>query len=148
MPEQAVTVGGSEALALSQLPEAARQLLARGGAYPIWLLTGEMGAGKTTLVQALAKAAGIPGHVASPTFSLVNEYHGANGRPVYHFDFYRLKTEAEAYDFGTEEYLDSGHWCLLEWPERVPSLIPNRYFLIRLETIDATSRRIFCSTHE
>lgn len=148
MRERAVTVGGDEVISLGQLPDAARHLWEVGRAYPVWLLTGDMGAGKTTLVHALAEAAGIRSHVASPTFSLVNEYRGADGQPVYHFDFYRLQSEAEAYDFGTEEYLDSGYWCLLEWPERVPSLIPNRYFLVRLETVDASSRKIFYSTHE
>ncbi len=148
MHEETVRVGGSEVILLPQLQEAARHLLAVGRTQPVWLLTGDMGAGKTTLVRELAAAAGVQGHVASPTFSLVNEYQQPDGKPVYHFDFYRLKNEAEAYDFGTEEYLDSGHWCLLEWPEKVPSLIPNRYFLVRLETVDASSRKIFYSTHE
>jgi tRNA threonylcarbamoyladenosine biosynthesis protein TsaE len=146
MPEQVLRLGDNDQIALSEIPRAVHQLWQMGKDYPIWLLKGEMGAGKTTLIRTLADVAGWKGNVTSPTFSLVNEYVDTQGEPVYHFDFYRLKNETEAYDMGTEEYLDSGHRCLIEWFERIPSLLPKRFFLVRLEMAWPSGRRIFYTT--
>ncbi len=115
---------------LAQLPEVANWLLEQSR-FRILLLEGDMGAGKTTLIKEICRQLGVEDEVSSPTFSLVNEYESADG-PVYHFDFYRLEEEEEAYDFGVEEYLDSGHWCLLEWPEKIRNLIPSQSALIRI----------------
>nr|WP_053991182.1 tRNA (adenosine(37)-N6)-threonylcarbamoyltransferase complex ATPase subunit type 1 TsaE [Mangrovimonas sp. TPBH4] len=87
------------------------------------LFYGKMGVGKTTLIKALVKALGSNDTVSSPTFSIVNEYNLEKGS-VYHFDFYRIEDEEEALNFGVEEYLYSDAWILMEWPEKIPSLLP------------------------
>ena len=88
-------------------------------------LSGDMGAGKTTFINLLSKSLGVVDETSSPTFSIVNEYHTHLGEVVYHFDFYRLKSEMEAYDLGYEDYLYSGNVCLIEWPEKIPSILPD-----------------------
>jgi tRNA threonylcarbamoyladenosine biosynthesis protein TsaE len=108
----------------------------------IWLIDGDMGAGKTTLVKAMAKQLGVVNTVSSPTFSIVNEYRDREGKTIYHFDFYRLKSEAEAYDIGVDEYLESGNVCWIEWSEKIPSLLPDHYFKIQLEVNDPQTRTI------
>ena len=105
-------------------------------------LTGEMGAGKTTLIKALCKALNCSDVVSSPTFSLINEYRNSSGNPLYHFDCYRIENEMEAYDFGAEEYLFSSHTCFVEWPQNIANLLPRDHHQIKLEKIDATSRKI------
>lgn len=101
-----------------------------------------MGVGKTTLIKALAKELGVEEAVQSPTFALVNEYRTSSGAPLYHFDFYRLDDEEEAYDIGLEEYLDSGKLCLIEWPEKVSSLWPSTFYRIVIAQQSDGSRRI------
>jgi len=117
---------------LDELDKVAHQLLAEGRNHSVWLFEGEMGAGKTTLIKALCRALGVISMVQSPTFSIVNEYTTHEGHSVYHFDCYRLRNEAEALDIGIEEYFDSGNYCFIEWPERVVSLWPARYFQVQL----------------
>ena len=100
----------------------ARELLSAAGGRRIMTFTGEIGAGKTTLIQALCRLLGVSEPVTSPTFSLVNEYHrvdpetGLEGS-VFHLDLYRLESIEEALDIGIEEYLDGEAYCLIEWPE-------------------------------
>ena len=106
------------------------------------LVKGEMGAGKTTMIKALCKALNSPDVVSSPTFSLINEYRTANNDPLYHFDCYRIESEEEAYDFGAEEYLHSGHLCFIEWSENIASLLPEESNALMIEKIDATTRKI------
>lgn len=108
---------------LEQLPEVAAELLQFASSQKIFCLHGEMGAGKTTFVKELSKTLGVSDEVQSPTFSIVNEYKAASGEPVFHFDFYRLKRLEEAYDIGYEDYVFSGHYCFIEWPEKVESLL-------------------------
>jgi tRNA threonylcarbamoyladenosine biosynthesis protein TsaE len=126
--------------AIEDIGLVADRLLKAADGATVWLFHGEMGAGKTTLIKAICKALGVTSAMTSPTFSIVNEYDG-NGK-IYHFDFYRLKNEEEAYDIGVEEYLDSGNLCLIEWPERIPSLLPQSRFEIKLEIESPTQRRI------
>ena len=105
------------------------------------LFNGQMGAGKTTFIKALSKALGVQNATSSPTFSLVNEYQITNGL-VYHFDVYRLKNENEALDFGMEDYLYSGHWCFIEWAEKIPNLIPEKHSVITIEILENGNRNI------
>ncbi|MFZ4435727.1 MAG: tRNA (adenosine(37)-N6)-threonylcarbamoyltransferase complex ATPase subunit type 1 TsaE [Flavobacterium psychrophilum] len=126
---------------LDDIQSVAQQLLAQNPKKVI-LLVGEMGAGKTTLIKALVAALGVQNATSSPTFSLVNEYHTDTNGPVYHFDVYRIKEETEAYDFGMEEYLYSGHWCFVEWPEKIPTLIPQEHSTIKIKTLSATTREL------
>lgn len=106
------------------------------------LLKGEMGAGKTTFIKALCNALNCTDIVSSPTFSIVNEYRTEDNKPIYHFDCYRIENEEEAYDFGAEEYLYSGHLCLIEWPDNISSLIPENSCTLSLEKIDDTTRQL------
>jgi tRNA threonylcarbamoyladenosine biosynthesis protein TsaE len=126
---------------LDDIQSVAQQLLAQNPKKVI-LLVGEMGAGKTTLIKALVAALGVQNATSSPTFSLVNEYHTDTNGPVYHFDVYRIKEETEAYDFGMDEYLYSGHWCFVEWPEKIPTLIPQEHSTIKIKTLSATTREL------
>jgi len=111
------------------------------------LFYGDMGVGKTTLIKEIVKLLGVMDATSSPTFSLVNEYQG-NKSKVFHFDFYRIETEEEVYDIGIEDYFYQNAWCLVEWPNKIPNLIPQDAVVIRLnENIDG-SRSIEITTSE
>jgi tRNA threonylcarbamoyladenosine biosynthesis protein TsaE len=86
--------------------------------------------------------------MSSPTFSIVNEYQLTEDKKIFHFDFYRIKKETEAYDIGTEEYFDSGHYCFVEWSEKIPSLLPLQYADVLITINDNTHRTIAFSTHD
>jgi len=101
-----------------------------------------MGTGKTTLIKALCKVLQVTDMVSSPTFSLVNQYQTDDKKNIYHFDFYRIKSEEEALDFDVEAYLYSGCFCFLEWFERIPNLIPNQHTLIEIKTLENEKREI------
>lgn len=105
------------------------------------IFKGGMGFGKTTLIKALVRALGSTDNVSSPTFSLVNPYEGANDK-IYHFDFYRIKNEEEAFDIGFEEYLYSGDWCFIEWAERVEKYLPETYTTVELIQVDKNHRKL------
>jgi tRNA threonylcarbamoyladenosine biosynthesis protein TsaE len=83
-----------------------------------------MGAGKTTFIKAICEQLGVKDTISSPTFSIVNEYLTTKGDKVFHFDFYRIKTEQEAYDMGYEDYFYSKAYCFVEWPEKIETLLP------------------------
>jgi len=87
---------------------------------------------KTTLIKVICDQLGVKENTSSPTFSIVNEYQSDKGDTIFHFDFYRLKKETEAYDMGVEEYFESGLYCFVEWPERIPTLYPTHYFKVRI----------------
>jgi tRNA threonylcarbamoyladenosine biosynthesis protein TsaE len=86
------------------------------------LFYGDMGVGKTTLIKELAKELGVVETMSSPTFSIVNEYQAKNSL-LYHFDCFRLTSEQEAFDIGIEEYLSSGHFTFIEWPQNIGSFL-------------------------
>ena len=127
---------------LNELDTVARQVLAEGRERAVWLFEGDMGAGKTTLIKAICRVLGVVSTVQSPTFSIVNEYTTHEGHPVYHFDCYRLRNEAEALDIGVEEYFDSGNYCFVEWPERITNLWPATYYRVRLVANETGSRTV------
>lgn len=104
---------------------------------------GEMGVGKTTLIKALVKELGGADTVSSPTFGIVNEYHDTNGSLLsFHFDFYRLNDENEALDLGFEDYLNQNVWVFIEWPEKIPSFLPDDAFNIHIEILNSSIRKI------
>ena len=107
------------------LATAARQFVDAMNGRHLFAFYGSMGAGKTTFIKAICETLGVTDVINSPTFAIVNEYRDAADRPIYHFDFYRLRRPTEAYDIGFEDYIDSGNVCFMEWPEMVESLLPD-----------------------
>lgn len=103
---------------------------------------GSMGAGKTTLIKDLCHRMGVTDEVNSPTFAIVNEYVTEEGDAVYHFDFYRIKKLEEAYDIGYENYFYSGSLCLIEWPELIEPLLPERYLRVDIQLGATDDERI------
>jgi tRNA threonylcarbamoyladenosine biosynthesis protein TsaE len=130
---------------INELPEAAKQLLEFSSEQKVFLFEGSMGAGKTTFIKAICEQLGVKDGVSSPTYSLVNEYESLNGK-IFHFDFFRIKNEGEAYDMGFEEYLYSGDYCFIEWPDKIEGLWPDHYIEVsinqdveRVRTVTARS---------
>ena len=104
--------------------------------FPIVAFNGPMGAGKTTLIKQVCSFLQVTDSVSSPTYSLVNEYNTTGGKSVYHFDFYRIYDLAEAVDIGALEYFDSGNVCLIEWPEKVETLLPKQILIVNIEIVE------------
>lgn len=129
------------------LEEAVKAIIEVGKAADIWLFMGQMGAGKTTLIKAVCGTLQVLDEVNSPTFSIVNEYLTATDDTLYHFDFYRLKNEEEAYNIGIEEYFYSGNTCMIEWPERVEGLLPENFLRIDITENTDQSRTIKLTMH-
>jgi tRNA threonylcarbamoyladenosine biosynthesis protein TsaE len=133
---------------LEQLTDASNRLMQAATGLKVWIFKGEMGAGKTTLIKAIANQLGVIDSVQSPTFSLINEYSTKHKTAVFHFDFYRIKNEVEAFDIGVEDYFYSGHICLVEWPEKIPSLLPEAFFEIAIQLTENQLRQIHYTRHE
>ncbi len=113
----------------------------------VLLFNGDMGVGKTTLIKEICIVLGVNDVANSPTFSLVNEYKTNTKETVYHFDFYRIDNEEEAYDMGVEDYLYSNNWCLIEWPENVKNLLPLDAVEINIILLDDGQRNIQLKTN-
>lgn len=111
----------------------------------IVLFSGEMGAGKTTLIKEFCHYLGVQDEVSSPTFSLVNEYDSSIG-PIYHFDLYRIQSEEELYDIGYEDYFFSGYLCLVEWPEMASGIIPENHISVKIRV--ENDQRLITVTHQ
>lgn len=126
----------------NDLPAVAKTLLTQAGKIRVWCFYGDMGAGKTTLIKEVCRQIGVLDAMSSPTFSIVNEYLDDMGESVYHFDFYRLKEENEALDIGIEDYFYSESYCFIEWPEKIPSLIPEGHLKININLVDEKTRSI------
>ena len=126
---------------LGALPDAATQVIAAAGSRRVLLFYGEMGSGKTTLIKAICQQLGVTDATSSPTFAIVNEYLGPDG-PLYHFDFYRIKSEREAFDLGYEDYFYSGAYCFVEWPEKIINLLPDDAVRIHITAAADGTRRI------
>jgi len=130
----------------SKLNDAAQSILNFANNERLFLFQGEMGAGKTTLIKSLCLKLGMLENVSSPTYSLVNEYLFPNGK-IFHFDFFRIKTETEAFDLGFEEYLSSGEYCFIEWPEMIPNLWPLNFIEIKIVEVEGKARKISIKKH-
>lgn len=117
---------------LDDINQAARKFIELMGEHRLFAFYGGMGAGKTTFIKALCQELGVADNVSSPTFAIVNEY-GSDIGPIYHFDFYRIKSPAEVMDLGFEDYAYSGHLCLMEWPELIEDLLPSNTVSVHIE---------------
>ena len=123
---------------IDQVETVAKQLITSATSRTL-LFYGDMGVGKTTLIKALVKALGSLDNVSSPTFSIVNEYE-MNDEKIYHFDLYRINDLEEAYNFGIEDYLDSNHWVIIEWPQIIEPILSGDECVINL-TIQSENKR-------
>lgn len=134
-----------EDIQLQDLPRVAARLIEQRG--NIFLFTGQLGAGKTTLIKEMCRQLGGNAEMSSPSFSLVNEYLSDQG-PIYHMDLYRINSEQEALDLGLTEYLESGYPCLVEWPEVAENILQEYdAIVVQIEDSGAGGRRIFVREH-
>ena len=127
---------------LQALPEAASALLEAMGERRVAAFFGDMGAGKTTLIKAICDRLEVKDATSSPSFGLINEYSSDEGLTVFHFDFYRIRDLEEVYDLGYEEYFYSGHYCFIEWPEKVESLLPENTAMVYIRVADNDERSV------
>ncbi|WKK75184.2 tRNA (adenosine(37)-N6)-threonylcarbamoyltransferase complex ATPase subunit type 1 TsaE [Marivirga salinae] len=128
---------------LDDLPQTVAEIYSFAKNYKIWLFKAEMGGGKTTFISHLCDYLEVEDHASSPTFGLVNEYLSAKAGEIYHFDFYRIKNEQEAFEIGVEDYFYSDKLCLIEWPEMIPSFIPDQFLLIEISLSKELTKRNF-----
>ncbi len=148
---------------ITELPSAAESILKYAQGKKIFCFYGELGAGKTTLIKEICKQLGVIDTGSSPTYSIINEYEapllspqkGEDGLPssspmgrlggaLYHFDLYRLKSESEIYDIGYEDYIFSGNYCFIEWPEKMEHLLSEKYVKVKIN-VDGEERNISIS---
>jgi tRNA threonylcarbamoyladenosine biosynthesis protein TsaE len=125
---------------LNELDSAAARFLKLAEEHTVIAFSGEMGAGKTTFIQAICRNLGVEVEVNSPTFSLVNEYFTPEKNSIFHFDLYRIETPEELFDMGYEEYFYSGSLCLIEWPEKARHLIPENALWVKIEIVENETR--------
>lgn len=124
---------------LSQVSECLIQMSREANVIAFY---GAMGAGKTTLIKNLCHKLGVSDEVNSPTFAIVNEYLDQEQNSIYHFDFYRIKKIEEAYDIGYENYFYSDSLCLIEWPEMIEPLLPDKYIRVDIKLGDSDEKRV------
>ncbi|MFT6165330.1 MAG: tRNA threonylcarbamoyladenosine biosynthesis protein TsaE [Vicingaceae bacterium] len=110
----------------NELEKVSKAIIGLTKEYRIVGFRGDLGAGKTTLIKNMSKLLGVKDDVSSPTFSIVNEYESDDKQTVFHFDFYRLESEEEALDIGVEDYFYGKNLCLIEWPSKIESLLPEK----------------------
>jgi tRNA threonylcarbamoyladenosine biosynthesis protein TsaE len=132
----------TQVVGLSALQKAARMLLAGFPDERVFAFYGSMGAGKTTFIKTICHELGSDDYITSPTFALINEYSTKSGKVIYHFDFYRIKKIEEAYDLGYEDYIYSGNYCFIEWPEMIESLLPRGIVEVRISEEENGARQI------
>ena len=125
---------------VNDLDEVGKGIISFAGNNKIWLFIGEMGAGKTTTIKAICRELGVVDDVRSPTFAIVNEYLTKTNDTVYHFDFYRIEALDEVLDIGIDEYFDSGNVCLLEWPQNIEDLLPEKFVRIDIHENEDQTR--------
>lgn len=126
---------------LKEIKQAAHKTFDFSNGKKVWAIHGEMGAGKTTFIHALCENLGVNSTIASPTYSIINEYKSDAGI-IYHMDWFRLKDDEEALQAGVEDSILSGNLCLIEWPEKAISLLPQNCFHINISVIDEKTRNI------
>ena len=127
---------------ISNLQESARLLLNNFPDERVFAFYGSMGAGKTTFIKAICHELGSDDNVTSPSFALINEYTTDKSLLIYHFDFYRIKKVDEAFDLGYEDYIYSGNYCFIEWPEMIEQLLPEGIVEVRINELGNGARQV------
>ncbi|MCD6091131.1 MAG: tRNA (adenosine(37)-N6)-threonylcarbamoyltransferase complex ATPase subunit type 1 TsaE [Bacteroidales bacterium] len=126
---------------VDELENVAKALIEDMEKANVFAFFGSMGAGKTTFIKAICAALGVENVVNSPTFAIVNEYENPEKDPIFHFDFYRLNSMQEAIHIGFQEYIESGSLCLIEWPEKIKNLLPEKCVYVYIKAEDNTGLR-------
>lgn len=127
---------------LDEYPKAAREFIKFMERGRIFAFYGKMGSGKTTFIKSICEELGVEDTINSPTFAIVNEYEDRDMNTIYHFDFYRIKSIAEVYNMGYEEYFYGGAYCFMEWPELVEELLPEETIKVYIEENEDTTRTV------
>ncbi len=127
---------------LSELENVVARIFEYGKNNNIWLLKGEIGAGKTTFMHVLAGQLGVVDTVNSPSYAIINEYLTKEGKTFYHFDLFRIKSLSEVLETGFLDYIDSSDYCFIEWPELIEDLLPPEYTEVIIQ-VTGTQKRIF-----
>ena len=117
---------------IQELPEVTEKIISYGEEYTIWVLKGDLGAGKTTFIQEVARQMNVMDNISSPSYALINEYLTHQQQKIYHFDLFRVKNISEVLDLGFDEYLETGSRCFIEWPEIAEPLLPAKYLNISI----------------
>ncbi len=125
---------------LKEIQTVAKQILKEAGHHKCLAFFAEMGAGKTTLINAICRELQVIDNVSSPTYSIINEYKTAEGKSVIHMDWYRLKNADDAENAGVADYIQATNYCLIEWPERAERLLPKDAIIIKLNVLDENTR--------
>lgn len=126
---------------VNELDQVASQLLENYPNKKVFAFYGNMGAGKTTFIKKICNTLGVIDNTSSPTFSVINEYRTKTNEKIFHFDFYRLKNENEAYDLGYEDYFYYNNYCFIEWPEKISSLLPKDIVNVTI-SVEGEQRKI------
>lgn len=127
---------------LDDIETAANTFLEWVKEYHVYTFTGDLGAGKTTFISALCKALGVYEAVTSPTYSIIQEYTAENGKIIYHIDLYRIKNKEEAVGAGIEDCIHSNEICMVEWPERAPSIFSDETVNAKFEILSEKKRKL------
>lgn len=129
---------------LETIAQTAHEFVEQMGDNTVFAFHGKMGAGKTTFIKAICEALGVEDTINSPTFAIINEYRSKTGELVYHFDFYRINKQEEAFDLGYEDYFYSGSLCFIEWPEKIEELLPSDTVHVTITEQPDGSREVIC----
>lgn len=121
-----------EAKSINDLSRIAEDILKEYETDRIFAFYGKMGSGKTTFIKEICKILGIKDNITSPSFAIINEYTDIKNNKIYHFDFYRIESQEEAFDFGYEEYIFGSNYCFIEWPELIENLLPDSYVKVKI----------------
>jgi tRNA threonylcarbamoyladenosine biosynthesis protein TsaE len=128
---------------LASIGDAAKEFTLQKGNRTVFAFRGKMGVGKTTFIKAICEELGVSDTINSPSFAIINEYESsATGETIYHFDFYRINSIQEAVKIGAEDYFDSGVLCLIEWPEKIESLLPEETVWVDIVEQEDGSRTV------
>ena len=127
---------------LDEIENAAKNFLRIAKDYRVFAFSGQLGAGKTTFISALCKQLGVTETISSPTYSIIQEYADGENNSIYHIDLYRIKSREEAIDAGIEDCINGKELCMVEWPEKEPSLFPEKTLYTTLEVLSEKERKL------